>query len=60
MRYMRWSFSPVYGQAMIRLRGKFYALKAPWCRPLFSERYGYVGVIPIGFGWRITIRSIDQ
>lgn len=27
-------------------------LKAPWCRPLFSERAGTERHFPIGFGWR--------
>lgn len=59
-RYLRWSFMPRYGHAMIRLRGKFYCLKAPWCAPLFSERYRMgVRVIPLAFGWRITIKQID-
>lgn len=56
-RYMRWGFWPRYGLAFIRIRGKFYRLKAPWCEPLFSERYGYDPIIKLGFGWRITIRK---
>lgn len=60
MRYMRCHVAPRYGSAMIRLRGKFYVLRAPWCRPLFSERYGDMRVIRLGFGWRITVRDVGS
>lgn len=59
-RYARASASWAYGMWMIRLWGRFFQLKAPWWHALFSERYRYgVKVIPLGFGWRITIRTID-
>lgn len=37
-----------------------YHIRAPWHDPLFSERYGYVGVIKLGFGWRITRRKLKE
>ena len=38
--------------------GKVIALKAPWCIALFSERNRCkTSVIPLGFGWRLTIRN---
>lgn len=30
-------------------------LRRPHERPLFSERGGYLTVIRLGFGWRVTI-----
>lgn len=35
-------------------------LKAPWNRPLFSERYGFVKRLPLGFGWRLLFRTIPE
>jgi len=47
-----------YGLWMVRMFGYFIRLRAPWNEPLFSERNGYDPVIPLGFGWRITIRKV--
>ena len=44
---------------MFRFRGKFYILKAPWLKPMFSERYGKDRVFPLGKrGWRLVIRKV--
>ena len=60
-RYVRASANLDYGQWMLRLFGWFFALKAPWCVPLFSERCLHgVRVIPLGFGWRITVRPVPK
>lgn len=41
--------------------GKRFMLKGPRVVPLFSERYRQgVRVIPLGFGWRITIRELSH
>lgn len=38
---VRWHLAPRYGLLWVRVSGKrCWLLKAPWCRPLFSERYG--------------------
>lgn len=61
MKYLRYTFAPRYGILMIRIRGKFYQLKAPWNAPLFSERHGFeVKVIPLWFGFRINIRNVPK
>jgi len=57
-RYVRFRASPRYGQIVFRVRRRMYALKAPWCVAVFSERYGYDTVLPLGFGWRITVRDL--
>lgn len=44
-----------YGQWWTRLLGLLITLKAPWCKPLFSERYGIEKFVPLGFGWRFRI-----
>lgn len=44
-----------------RLFGCVIALKSPRWPALFSERNRRdVRVIPLGFGWRITLRKIDK
>ena len=35
-------------------------LKAPWNRPLFSERYDSEKFRRLGFGWRWQIRRVRQ
>lgn len=59
-RYLRYVFDPRSGMVILRLFGRFVAIKAPWCRALFSERARAYPVIPLGFGWRITLRKVGQ
>lgn len=33
-------------------------LKAPWNRPLFSERYGLTRTLRLVSGWRVQVRTI--
>lgn len=33
-------------------------LKASWNEPLFSERYGKVASLKLGFGWRIISKVV--
>lgn len=35
-------------------------VKAPWNRPLFSERNGYQKVHRLPFGWRWYTRMVDD
>lgn len=43
----------------MRIGRKLIALKSPLWPVIFSERYRQgVRVIPLGFGWRITIRRV--
>ncbi len=41
------------------LRGWWLHIKAPWCEPLFSERYGYAKWRR-AFGWRAQFRRIKE
>lgn len=41
-------------------RVKRLVLRAPWQRPLFSERYRYEHRLLLGFGWRITWPRKDE
>lgn len=36
-----------------RYRKHNLSLRAPWCRPLFSERNGYIRVFASCRGWRL-------
>jgi hypothetical protein len=57
-KHLRFGFWPRYGKLMIRVRGRFYSLDAPWRRPLFSERSRLgIKVIPLGLGWRILVHT---
>jgi len=57
-RRVRFRISLVDGIATLWVRDKLYALRAPWRTALFSERYRRgVRTIPLGFGWRLTIRA---
>lgn len=49
-------FAPLHGIAWIRLGeyGAGWQIKAPWCRPLFSERYGHTRVALRFAGFRIS------
>ncbi len=57
---MRWGFWPRYGLAFIRLRGYFYTVKAPWCRPLWSERQGITPPLAEWRGWRILKKKVGD
>jgi hypothetical protein len=55
---VRFVFAPRYGLFSIRLRSRFFKLKAPWCLPLFSERAGLEKRIRLFFGWRVLVIPI--
>ena len=57
---MRLWADPRYGQAGFLAFGWWGILKAPWCRRLFSERFGYEKFHRLGFGWRWQVRRVRQ
>lgn len=59
MIYRRGGFHPIHGLAFIRVRGYFYKLKAPWNRPMFSERHGNPPLFR-AFGWRILKVKVGE
>ncbi len=46
------------GQAGFIAFGWWGIIKSPWCRPLFSERYGGNRFVRLGFGWRAQVRRV--
>ncbi|QFT31834.1 hypothetical protein FIV00_15180 [Labrenzia sp. THAF82] len=48
-----------HGSAALRFGPWILLLKAPWCRPLFSERYGYKPHYGL-FGWRCRLQRFDK
>ncbi len=59
-KYMRWGFWPRLGIAFVRIRGNFWTIKAPWNRPLWSERNGRIGIIVAFRGWRLLKQEVGQ
>lgn len=45
------------GVLCVRIGQRAFFLRAPWDEPLFSERNRLDSRIPLGFGWRITVRA---
>lgn len=56
----RWFCAAVgirHGLAWVRVLGRGLSLRAPWNRPLFSERNGLRKPILSKFGWRLFVLS---
>lgn len=58
MKFICWNFNKEYGQWWLGVGRWRLFLKAPWCEPLFSERYGMTKHFRLGGGWRIGSRMI--
>lgn len=56
--FWRFCFAPRRGLFGLRAGHYIYRLKAPWNRPLFSERYGLDPVLFRAFGWRLLRRDL--
>lgn len=54
--FISWSFDATYGIWWIGLMRWRLIVKAPWNKPLFSERYGYAWHMRLPFGWRVASR----
>lgn len=51
----------MWAVTLLHARGFIVRLKAPSFPTLFTERYSKrVRTIPLGFGWRITIRDLRR
>lgn len=54
-------FRPRDGQFGFIMMGWWLHIKATWCAPLFSGRYGYAKWRKLGAGWRFQFRRmVDQ
>lgn len=57
---MNYDSNPKYGQWWLRVFGRVITLKAPWCEPLFSERFGIDKPFRLGFGWRLLYENFKN
>lgn len=59
-KHIRFVFAPRMGLAGLRIGHRYFKLKAPWNRPLFSERYGYERTLWRLGGWRLLRRDLSS
>jgi hypothetical protein len=53
-----WAGSSRWGTWWIGVGRWRLIIKAPWNEPLFSERYGFIFTVCVGFGWRVQSRLV--
>jgi hypothetical protein len=62
MRIVGWHYDDfrTWGVAWLGILRFRAILKAPWNKPLFSERYGMTTTFRLGGGWRIQFRMVPK
>jgi len=55
-----WALSQGYGAWWIGCGNARFQIKAPWCEPLFSERYGHARFLKLGGGWRCRFFKVEE